>query len=362
MAACTALGILLYAMRLDIASQGIGVVLSDFVASVIDNTGYPIAIESEPVQLTASGKRAVLVTENALMVCNSAGHTVIEERLEGQNAIAVSAGRYLLCYLRGGYELWLRSGETVLFHQRFDQPIYTAALAANGAVAVSIGAVGDQSQVIVYDSSFEECLVWMSSGRAIHALALNDAGTSLAVGGVEYAGGVLSSAYSVFDIADATAQPRCEVILEDELLLSMALPGDGNALVITDRAAHSIAANGSRRGTYSYEGKPLAAFALDRERGALLALGDYESSHRLDLVRLDLQGRETAAGECDQRVLSLHFSGEEALAFVGERALRYTAALQRRGSVETPEALYCAVVGGQLYYATMDRLDRAPIR
>lgn len=45
--------------------------------------------------------------------------------MEGKNAIAVSAGRYLLTYLRGGYELWLRSGETVLFYQRFDRPIYT---------------------------------------------------------------------------------------------------------------------------------------------------------------------------------------------------------------------------------------------
>ena len=173
---------------------------------------------------------------------------------------------------------------------------------------------------------------------------------------------MLSSAFSVFEIADAAAEPRCEVLLEDELLLAMAFTGEDPATVVTDRAVHSIAANGDRRGTYFYEGMPLAAFAIDRERGVLLALGDYAASHNLTLVRLDRQVRETATGLCDQRVKSLHFYGEEALAFVGERVLRYSAGLERQGSIETPDALCCTVIGSQLYYATMNRLDRAPIR
>lgn len=45
-------------MRFEIASQGIGVLLSDFAATIVDNTGYPIPIESQPLQLTAVGKRS----------------------------------------------------------------------------------------------------------------------------------------------------------------------------------------------------------------------------------------------------------------------------------------------------------------
>ena len=40
----------------------------------------------------------------------------------------------------------------------------------------------------------------------------------------------------------------------------------------------------------------------------------------------------------------------------------YSAGLERQGSIETPDALCCTVIGSQLYYATMNRLDRAPIR
>ena len=78
-------------MRFEIASQGIGVLLSDFTATIVDNTGYPIPIESQPLQLTAVGKRSALITESTLTVCNTAGNRVIEERMEGKNAIAVSA-------------------------------------------------------------------------------------------------------------------------------------------------------------------------------------------------------------------------------------------------------------------------------
>lgn len=100
---------------------------------------------------------------------------------------------------------------------------------------VSTTAVGDQAQVTVYDSSFEECFVWMSSGRIIHSLALNDEATGLAVGGVEFSGGVLSSFFSVFEISEGTARARCEVLLEGELLLSMALRENDMTTVVTDR-------------------------------------------------------------------------------------------------------------------------------
>lgn len=103
----------------------------------------------------------------------------------------------------------------MLFYQRFDRPIYTAALAPNGAVAVSTTAVGDQAQVTVYDSSFEECFVWMSSGRIIHSLALNDEATGLAVGGVEFSGGVLSSFFSVFEISEGRRRPAVRSSLKE---------------------------------------------------------------------------------------------------------------------------------------------------
>ncbi len=358
----TVVGVFLYAMRFEIASQGFGVLLSDFAASIVDNTGYPVQIESQPLQLTTTGKRAVLITESSLDIYNTAGNCVIQQRMAGKNAIAVSAGRYLLTYLRGGYELWLRSGETILFYQKFDRPIYAAALAPNGAIAVSTTAVGDQAQVTVYDSSFQECFVWMSSGRIIHSLALSDEGTRLAVGGVEFSGGVLSSCFSLFDITNETAKARCEVSLSDELLLAMVLRENGSAIVVTDRGVHGIAANGSRRGTYSYEEKPLAAFSLDEEHGVLLAVGNYDSTHSLDLVRLDAEVRQTASGTCDREILSLHFYGDEALAYTGERVLRYDSSLKRAGSTETPDAVLCTIVGNQLYYATLDRLDRVAIR
>jgi hypothetical protein len=349
-----------YALRFDIASQGIGVWLSDAVALAIDNTGYPLPLESAPSQLLAVGRRAAVVTDQALSVFNAAGNQVVFERTAGKNVIAASAGKFLLLFARGGYDLSVRSGNTVLFQTRLDYPIYTAAISRSGAVAVAFAAQGDQAQVVVFDADYERQFVWMSSERLITALALDESGERLAVGGVRSDGGMLSSNLSLF--APATGEERFSVELADELLLSLSLPDAGTAVAVTDRTVRCFAASGGEQGGYSMNGEPLSAFAIAPDGGVALALGDFSSSHQTRLVLLDASARETASLSLERRVQSLHSYGDGVIAFVGDRAIRYTGSLARAAATETPEALRAAVVGDDLYYATMQQLFRSAIR
>lgn len=349
-----------YALRVDIASQGIGVWLSDAIAQVVDNTGYPVAVESAPIQLIPVGRRAAMVTDQALSVFNAAGNPVVFQRTAGKNVIAVSAGKYLLLFARGGYDLSVRLGNTVLFETRLDYPIYTAAVSESGAVAVATAAQGDQAQVVVYDAGYERQFVWMSSERLITALALDKRGEFLAVGGVLSDAGMLSSSLGVF--VPATGEERFSIELPDELLLSLAALEGGGAVAVTDRSVRVAAASGGEAGSYSMNGEPPGAFCVAPDGRVVLALGDYGASHQVRLVMLDGSAREIAAADLDRRVYSLHHYNGGVIAFVGDRALRYTDSLERAASTETPDALRAAVVGDDLYYATMQQLFRSAIR
>lgn len=352
--------IVVYALRFDIASQGFGVLLSDTVAMLFDQTGYPVDIASEPIQLTSVGQRAVLVTENAFSVYNQAGKQVIDQRTAGQNILAVSAGRYLLTYARGGYELEVRSGETVVFSHKFEHPIYAAALAPTGACAVSTAALGDQSQVIVYDANYTQQFLWVSAERIIYHLALDKNARYIAVGGVGLNGGALESAVTAFEIS--TGQERCAHLLSNELLLALALSEEAQATAVTDRAVHRLSEVSGKESAYPLPEAHLAAFAISPDGAVALAVGDYASAHSLRLILLDETAAPTAQGRLDRDIKSLHFYNDGLLAFLGERAIRFNAQLQKEEVTETPDALLAQVIGKRLYYATMQQINHAAIR
>ena len=356
----TVVAVVLYALRFDIASQGFGVLLSDTVALLFDSTGYPIDIASEPLQLTSVGRRAVLVAENAFSVYNQAGKQVIDERTVGKNTLAVSAGRYLLTYARGGYDLEIRSGETVVFSHQFDYPIYTAAIAPSGVCAVSTAALGDQSQVIVYDSNYVQQFLWVSAERIIYNLALDKNAQYIAVGGVGLNGGALESVVTAFEIS--TGEERCTHVLSNELLLALSLSEGIEATAVTDRAVHRLSAISGKENSYSLSDEHIAAFAIAPDGAVALAVGDYESAHAIRLILLDQNTVPTAEGSFDRAVKSLHFYNEGLLAFLGDRAIRFNAKLQKEEVTETPDALCAQVVGKKLYYATMQQICCATIR
>ncbi|WMJ84871.1 DUF5711 family protein [Oscillospiraceae bacterium LTW-04] len=356
----TTVAVVTYALRFDIASHGFGVILSDTIAMLFDQTGYPIEITSEPQQLTSVGHRAVLVTENALSVYNQAGKQVIDERTVGKNTLAVSAGRYLLTYSRGGYDLEVRSGETVVFSHEFDYPIYAAVISPTGACAVSTAALGDQSQVIVYDSNYTQQFLWVSAERIIYNLALDKNARYIAVGGVGVNGGELESVVTTFEIS--TGQERCTHVLSNELLLALSLSEGVGATAVTDRAVHSLSAIGGKKNSYSLSDEHIAGFAISPDGAVALAVGDYESAHTVRLVLLNENAVPTAEGSFDRNIKSLHFYNDGLIAFLGDRAVRFNAQLQKEEITETQDAICAQVVGKRLYYATMQQINHAAIR
>lgn len=356
----TAVAVVTYALRFDIASQGFGVLLSDTIAMLFDQTGYPINIASEPLQLTSVGHRAVLVTENAMSVYNQAGKQVIDERMVGKNTLAVSAGRYLLTYARGGYDLEIRSGETVIFSHKFDYPIYTATIAPTGACAVSTAALGDQSQVIVYDSNYTQQFLWVSAERIIYNLALDKNARYIAVGGVGLNGGTLESVVTAFEIS--TGQERCSHVLSNELLLALSLTEAAEATAVSDRAVHRLSNVSGKENSYSLSDEHIASFAIAPNGAVALAIGDFEAAHSVRLVLLNENAVPTAEGSLDRNIKSLHFYNDGLIAFLGERAVRFNAQLQKEEITETPDGICAQVIGKRLYFATMQQISNATIR
>ena len=355
----SALVVVVYAFRVEIAVQGLGVIFSDAVAYIIDNNGFPVAIDSNPKKLTALGHRSVVVTDSSMQVYNAAGNKVLEKRTAGKDIIAVAAGKYLLTYEQGGYEIEIRAGDAVLYNHRFTESIYCADIAENGAFAVSTGAIGAQAQVTAFDSSYNQQFMWLSDDKIIYSVSLDKRAQNIAVGGVGLDEGEITSAVTIFELESGNQRGTAD--FANELLLGMELFENGTVTAVTDRSVKSLASNGKLRGEYSFDGDDIAAFDI-AENGTAIALGDYDSLREQRIVRLDGQGKPLADSRSSNKAESIFIYGNDTLVFIGERVIRFDQKLGRVASTETPEATIVCPAGKSLYYVTDSDIHRVAVK
>ena len=248
----------------------------------------------------------------------------------------------------------------MVFEYRLDYPIYAAAVAPNGACAVATAATGDQSQVTVFDSNYTRQFKWVSSERIIYHLALDNTAQYLAVGSVGLNNGALDSVVTVFEVA--TGRECGAQTLDNALLLGLKLLNGGEVTAVTDRSVYRYSSNSQKSQIYSYQEAHLSAFVIDDDGSAALVLGDYNVAHEQTLIRLDANASPVAQTRFDRNIKSLHSYGEELLAFLGDRTVRFSSTFERLGSTETPEAVCIQIIGKKLYYATMQQLNQTAIR
>jgi len=343
----------LYTYRYEIASQGVGVLLSDQFALMTKTSAYPVALPEEPSELIAVGRRPAVVSGGTAYVFDPVGEKKVTDRIGGQNTLAVSVGNFLLVYTRGGYDLHLFSGDTELYRLRTDDPIGAACAAGDGSIAVA-AASGGTSTVTVCGRSGKETFRWSTSGFVVTALALDEQGRRLAVGGVSSEEGVLTAQVRTFSLS-GKGEEQIEEAIADELLLELRWRSDGQLTAVTDRGVWSLDAKTHRHA--AFDAQP-TAYALFPDGAIAVATGDYLSAHEVHLTRYDASLERTAAGVLAENVARMLPCGNDLLIFTGERVLRCTDTFERTAVYETPGALQVAAGGKTLYYTTVSHLNR----
>lgn len=348
-----------YQMRFEIANEGPSVWVADAVDQLTYSGGYPVAIDrSSQRQLASIGSRIAVVSEGDLSIYNSAGREVLSSRLNYQNPIAVSAGKWLMLFDRGGTALSIRMGSRTLIEQNFDLKLYTAALAADGGYAVVTGSNGYLAQMMVYDSNFNERFTWYSSENMLYLLSFDPHAQMIAAAGVSTSGGMLRSTIVLFSVSNGTELYKTTI--DNELILGLHISVDGEATVVTDRSLARLSKTGEVTGRASFNGEKVGAFAIDSGGRVAAALGDYEKRHHMELMLFDKSAKPIARAEVEHNITSMSF-GKRIVAFAGDRTLLYDENLSLQKNLETADAVTRLVVGDTLYYTTLRELRRVSL-
>lgn len=354
-----ALVTLVYSMRFEIVSQGFGVWIKDALAMSFDNTGYPIELDSVPLQLLGVGNRVAVVSSGNFSMYNSAGNLVLNERIASRTPVALSSGQKILLYSQGEKDLSVRSGSMSLYERVTDHPIYTADIANNGVVAYSTAAVVYQSHLTVLDTRYRTIFEWAGTKGILNALSLDEEGKRLACGSVALYNGSVGSKLLYFDVAKG--QQVFEYDLEKEMILSLGIQANGNILAVTDSSILLFSPAGKKLGEFRFDAEQLVAVDYTSDGGVVAVVGDYALRHNLKLVCLDAALNIQRQTEVNSEVKAVREYKQGVILFTYDWAIHYDENLEPKRRIETADASQAEVAGEFIYFTTLKKLNRISI-
>lgn len=345
-----------YAFRFEIASLGFGVMARDSFDLLFDKTDFPMELTAAPYQMTSIGKRVVAVSETNFQVFNSAGNFVFGERLNFTNPVSSSKGGKLLIYSQGGKNLVLYSGEMPIYTNQTTNAIYTAEIGESGLLAISTGEFGYQSSVKVLGKNFDELFVWLSADCIINNISLSNDGTKMAVSGVMFKNDSLTSKMTVFDINEGKELYNIEFY--NMLIVDTKILTDGKVMVVMDGGSAIIGDKGEALSRFDYGTANLSAYAFGSHDSLTLALGDYSAKKRTNLIRLNSKGEKERSTFIGDEVKGVDSYGSGTIVFCHDDFLLYDRDLNLKNKFMAAENSTPVVIDDYVYYATDNQLKR----
>ncbi len=346
-------------LREDISNLGVGTRLADLYLSWRPGMQYPAEAPSgRVVALAAMGSDLVVLGDTNLNLYNSTARRMASYQHGYKNPILRTAGDRVLTFDRGGRQLRVDCRSKALFSENGDRNILSADLAPNGTLAVLRSSVRYQAEAAVYDRQFNRFFVWYTSVGTVLDVSLERQGQGMAVSAVAAEAGLLYSVVTCLRFDSET--PVAEIVLEDQLVVSMTYTDAGNLQILTDRQALLYDPQGNRLASYDYEGALLGRFINSSDGKVFLVLDNLGDGGILTLVSLDEELRQAGSVRLAGQALGLVY-GQQKLYLLAENGIfSYGAGLNRPTQVPLDEAYLIQPAQDALYGVTAEQIIRQP--
>ena len=258
------------------------------------------------------GDDLLVCSPGGIRLYSTSGGSYIDQNCTLENPILVSGGDAGLVYDMGGRQLYVYKDRELVFSLVTEKgrSILSASLSAQGLLTVVTQASGVKGSVTVYDAGFQPKLSVNLSSRFITDAILSPDGSTLALATAGQSGGIYDSQIAFYRLDRLTGdnEPNAVCPLGSDTVLALAWPS-GPLRVLGESRLSFVNADGTQAGSYSYGGRYLKSFSLDREGSCSLLLGKYRAGSGADLVTVDTAGTELAALPVTDQVLSLSSAG-----------------------------------------------------
>lgn len=329
---------------------------SNLTASLQSGDGYPVSLDQQEVdQLIAVKGGVAVASEGSITVYNTKGVVTGSFQHGYINPVSTYSGGRLLTYDVGGTG-WMVTNKTKLLQSGTDSHILLgAAINDKGVLALSRRSEAYLSEVTVYNTRGEEMFLLGSTDCYVSTLALDDAGKHLAAGGVEASGGALSASVKLHDMTGKRAP--VSITLPESVLLSLRFVGEGDLLILTNRAVLRYDQTGKLLAETAFAEAPVA-FACTETGGLYVAVGDYREPEGITLTAYDSALQAVGSCRLERRLLSLHWEEERLFILTDGQLLLADAALAEVNDRHQEDIQNIAPWGSAYYAVTGEGLTR----
>lgn len=280
-----------------------------------------------PLSFDMSGKTAcgvnkenlVMLSQTRLAVYRKDGTTSLDETVALGNPNIVSSGSRFIAFDRGGKDMLVCSGTSVVERLTAGRPIIDADIGDGGFFAVAEEDPEFRAVVTLYNSYGKSVYVWRLASSYLSAVRVSSSGR-MVVAGFDVTDGALNSTVTVLE--RTKEEPAIKIELPDELVVSMRAQG-GTITVVTDHRVVSFdEKTGEQTAVCEPAGGELLGVSMDPTGNTALLLGRYEVGAGSALVMLDSRLSETGLAETAREVRYLSAaSGKTAIIYDGGGAV-----------------------------------------
>lgn len=147
-----------------------------------------------------------VIGDGKLKLYNIAGNNILDEKLETENALCASEGKYLVTYYPGENSVSVFNSFSKLYTVNYDYPVMYASAGDNGSFAVITRSKEYRSAVYIYNSSFKSVYSWLSNEKYALSAAVSPNGKKVAVLTYSQYNGTYLREITVRDISSDTQE------------------------------------------------------------------------------------------------------------------------------------------------------------
>ncbi len=201
-----------------------------------------------------------------------------------------TTSKYMLLYDRGGKELTVTNGVSVVFTQSYAYPITCARMNENGYLAVVTGDQDSKSLVTVYNERFEVVYRFYSRENYVLDVDLRGDSRGMAVAAFCSVNGEIAARVMTFLFEKQ--EPVSNLLQENAMPLSVRYKDDGRITLLCDSSMLFLNAAGELAGEYSFDGDNLQLFSQSPSNGTVVVLNEHLVGNDCRVVKLDSTGKE----------------------------------------------------------------------
>lgn len=262
------------------------------------------------------GDDLLVCSENGIQLYSRSGVEYVNKTVPMERPTISAAGDTAAVYDAGGLCLYVFSGQEEIFSYVAEEGhgILGARVNEAGWLALITEESGYKAAVTVYDATLRPVLRRNISSAFVMDAAVSGDGRQLAVVTIGQNGADFESRLTVYPMSDGEALGSCS--LGSEVVLELAW-GDDAFWCVGESGLSRVTAGGERQLTWSYSGRYLKDFSLEKGYAVLL-LGRYRSGSAGELAVVDGTGTQLASMSLQEEVLSVSAAGRYIGVLTGE--------------------------------------------